>query len=83
MKVIKTGENAVCVKIYYRDIEISIAADDSCGAMVDMGRVSIVLFQDNIYVTKKILNIADNEIYGVEGKDLNNIFKAIDLFLDR
>jgi hypothetical protein len=44
---IRRGHNQACFKIMIEDIEISIAMDDSCGAMENVGRTSIAIFENS------------------------------------
>jgi len=84
MQVEIISDDAVCIKIDYRGLEISIATDNSCGAMDSMARCSLAIFNDNNeYVSSTIIpGCNDKEIYYVDGGDLYNVFKAIDVYLD-
>lgn len=67
-----------CLKIYYKDYEVSIAFDKD-------GRTDLIIFdsEDN-NVTGKILppmeNLYGNQILHPEGEDIVFVFKAIEAY---
>ena len=74
------GSAAACLKIPYRGLEVSIAYDNSCGAMVEnLRRSEIRVYADEgrgADISDKILTDADG--YNVDADMLIRVFKRID-----
>lgn len=72
---------SACTKIPYKGYEISIAMDDSCGAMKDYGRSDIRVFCDATAedVSDKFYMEGCAMLYG-DAETLKHIFAVIDSF---
>lgn len=42
-------DGSACTKIPYKGYDISIAMDDSCGAMADYRRSSVAVYKDGVF----------------------------------
>lgn len=50
-----TVVHSVCIKVENENgIELSIAADNSCGAMKDLGRISMARFDNNLSISPRV-----------------------------
>ena len=61
-----------------KDIEISIAFDDSCGGMENLSRIELKLFKisnPNEDVTNNILNM--NELHFINFGDVINVYNLV------
>lgn len=75
----KRVPNGVCCKISYKGYEISIAMDDSCGALKEYSRTDIRVFaeSDDSDVTVQFLKGDEYMLYG-DAETLIRIFAHID-----
>lgn len=74
------SKNNACMKILVpeKDIEISIAFDDSCGGMENLSRIELKLFKisnPNEDVTNNILNM--NELHFINFEDVINVYNLV------
>jgi hypothetical protein len=73
--VMQSGCNMANVKIEYKGFSISIAMDDSCGALPNLSRTEIVVFNKaGVAVTHRLLG----ENSGRDSSDLKKIMDRID-----
>lgn len=72
-----TSRGQSCCKIPYKDYEISIAMDDSCGAMRECSRSDIRVYVDHQDVTTLFLVEDENMLYG-DAETLKRVMLKID-----
>jgi hypothetical protein len=72
------GTRSACCKIPYKGYEISIAMDDSCGALPNFSRSDIRVYResDDVDVTGRF---TDHMLYG-DAETLKSVFATIDGF---
>lgn len=75
--------DCACCKIPYKGYEISIAMDDSCGALADYSRSNIRVWRDfdGSDVTAEFYKVSDH--CDATAENLKHIFSMIDMFVDR
>lgn len=67
-----------CIKIQFGGYEISIAMDDSCGALPNLSRTEIRVYRlsDDVDVTAQF----GGPLYGCSGEDLYGLMQDIEVF---
>lgn len=67
-----------CLKMPYRDCEVSIAFDDSCGCMADLARVDLRVYYQDVDVTDLIKPAKQHAMHPHNLLDLLWVKKRID-----
>lgn len=85
IKEIRKGCNQTCTKIMFGGFEISIAMDDSCGAMENLSRSDIQVYkltntEGGIIRQEMTKRFAECDGYPGTGELLYQIFKNIEKF---